>query len=221
MKFRIVVVSKDVDFITVTSDLFSDESDLIFITRDKSNVDVDKTKYFSILLVDFDSYDETEYEKLSINDYLIIFTTSKALISYSTICNQPAYFVFKNDLYDKISSIIKKLRNHHDNDKILIRAGRSQTKMLIKDILIVYSENHYLNIVLADETIRTRMYLNDLVDLLIKNNFVKSRGSTLVNLHHVKTIRESERVIVLNNGMHIGYSRNNQKEILKRFLEVV
>lgn len=122
--------------------------------------------------------------------------------------------------YDDISSkLINVILCTISKDYIFEKAERTTYKLLYYEILMVYPENHYLNIVMENRTLKTRKSIKEISDDLESHGFAISSASTYINLYRVKFI--NKHFVNFDNNLRINVSRYKYKALVQKFNEKV
>lgn len=224
MKLKIAIISKDDDFLKSSVNALISLMDVAFNVFHDSKGIFEYEEHFDIILVDFET---TKEEEIEINkskyykDSLIVFATSQPLFSYKkiTLRKHLLMFITKTNLHVELLEIITKMGNDSHLRYLTVKSGREMHRLYLNEILTIYPEDHYLNFVFTEKTIRVRMFINEISAQLRKNDFILVKNSTYVNLQHMIRIIPKINEIVLSDGSHVKYSRYNYKEISKRFME--
>lgn len=95
-----------------------------------------------------------------------------------------------------------------NNEHIFIKTGYEQIKVLVNEILYIQSAGNYVQIVLQDQKITTRLTMAEAESLLPSNDFVRIHRSFIVAINHVDRL---ERGRLYCNGVELpigaGYSQ--------------
>jgi len=76
-------------------------------------------------------------------------------------------------------------------DHIFLKSGHDQVRVAMDEILYVQSTGNYMQFVLADKKILTRLTMNEVEDLLPKFEFVRVHRSYLVGKKHVHRVEKN------------------------------
>lgn len=98
-----------------------------------------------------------------------------------------------------------------------IRADRRDIDLDIRTILYVYMKENVAEIhVSGGKVYRTRITMENLVEILGMDDYMKVHRSCLVAVMAIHSITEK---IILNNGESLNYVLRRKKEILNEFME--
>lgn len=81
------------------------------------------------------------------------------------------------------------LRNNHTNLNsgfIFIKSGSEQIKVTLLEILYIESAGNYMNFVLADKKIISRMAMQEVLDILPAKGFIRIHRSYIVPVHKIE-----------------------------------
>jgi two-component system, LytTR family, response regulator LytT len=120
----------------------------------------------------------------------------------------------KSDLF--IILEVYKSKNNLSERSIEIKEGHFLVKILHKDIILVKSENIYLEIKTIQRSYLIRNSLDKFLEQLNDNDFIKIHRSYVVNTKRIKAIN---RVQLIVESDKIPISRIHHDELVKRFLE--
>lgn len=102
-------------------------------------------------------------------------------------------------------------------NKIVIQTEDGNQTVNEKDILLIESVAHNIEITTKDKAYTTRMNLASIEEDLHGNAFVKAHRSYIVNLLHIKKITKD--TIELDNGDKVPLSRRRYKEVNMEFIK--
>lgn len=181
---------------------------------------------YDIILIDYDTMKEISF-KIASSKYFydaeIIFVTSQKLLNYKLPLrlDNPQRFVYISQLPMELTKVSNIAIESSLTKSISLQVNKDFYKLYFSEIYCVYSNDHYLKFstLSRNEDISSRLWAKDVVPLLIKNGFVKCKGSVYINVRLIEEIEHEHLRIRFINGKHEPYSRRNYKEISKRFLE--
>lgn len=212
MKLKLGIITKDRTFRNhINNQLISIEN--IEMIAYKSY------EIYDILLIDYDNAKDIYESVICSYHYkkITIIVISKQTLKYHKHFDMSKNHIFIE--HDSISTkLVKLLMCITMQDYIVIKSQRIYCNLRYYDILIVYPENHYLNFVLESGTMKSRMSINEISELLISHGFAISNASTYVNLHRIKYISKHE--VCLDSDKHTSVSRYKHKALIKKFKEM-
>lgn len=85
------------------------------------------------------------------------------------------------------------------------------------DVLAVFSEAHYIYLVLKQEIIHIRFSLNKIKQELETHSFIKIKSNVYVNIHHIVEIKNG--VLRLDNGNSFMISKAYVKSCVRSLME--
>ncbi|HAO06851.1 MAG TPA: DNA-binding response regulator [Chryseobacterium sp.] len=94
---------------------------------------------------------------------------------------------------------------------IFININKKRIKVYIDEILYIESRKEYINIVTKDKSHLTKFQLNDIEELLKKNNFLRIHRSFIVAKEKITAFTATEIEI---NGIEIPIGRNYKELVL-------
>lgn len=144
----------------------------------------------------------------------IIFVTNMVDLVFEAIRYSPFRFIRKNHIHEEMdeamTAVLEKIRN--ETFLYEVGTGRGMLKILIRDMLYLESQGHYIHIHTSDEKVhnirgKISSYDEELRDL----GFVRIHVGYLVNIRCIYSI--SLKGVVLDNGEILPISRRNADKI--------
>lgn len=151
------------------------------------------------------------------------------LIVISTAYGEHAVEAFELTVFDyllkpypfaRFLKAINRINGHFQNREkmlpettehsILVRENRENIKLPVREILYVESQKEYVHIVCATRTIKTRMSITKIEELLVEYGFLRVHRSFLVALKQVEAF--SRRNVTIGKFV-IPIGRHYQKEV--------
>lgn len=213
MKLRLGIITRNMNFIYQIEDELQVLPNIEILTFNKN-------ERYDIILIDYDNAKDI-YECMicseSFNELMTIIISEQPLLKYKQSQKLISPIFIKPDSIS--NKLVKLLSCITSPDSLVIKSQRSYYKIHYYDILIVYPEEHYLNFVLENETIKSRMKINDIAELLQTHGFAISNASTYVNIHRIKSVSKHE--VCLDGDKHTSVSRYKYKSLIKKFKEEV
>jgi len=139
----------------------------------------------------------------------------KPLVIFTTAYTEHAVISFELDAVDyllkpfSLARFLKacnkanelfQLRNTGVPDHIFIKTGYEQVKVKFEDICYIEAEGNYVNFVLKNSKLLSRMTFTEMENILPKNKFVRIHRSYMVAKSHIDKI---ERHQVFVNGIYL------------------
>lgn len=165
----------------------------------------------------------TEIRKTS-PSAIIIFITSKEELVFDSFNFLPFAFIRKDSpaliklnidkVIGRMDECIKQTRNI-----ILETEGRPKV-VLVKDIMYIKSDRHYIEYHLRDNTVvRKRDVIKSAETEFQDLDFVKIHQRYLVNLLHIKFVDRKAESVILKNGERLEMSRKYKQSADDTFIE--
>lgn len=160
----------------------------------------------------------------------VIFVTSKDELVYDCFDYRPFNFIRKGspDMMSRsISEVIRKLLQHIRQSEMLIldEGYGEQCKILIRDIVYIKSDGHYLEYFLSNgKSLRVRENISGEVKKMEEYDFLQIHRRYLVNMKYIRNIdaRNDEVVLVSGERLDTGRSyKENAAEIYKKYMRTV
>jgi two-component system LytT family response regulator len=139
----------------------------------------------------------------------------KPLVIFTTAYSEHAVISFELDAIDyllkpfSLARFLKacnkanelfQLRNTDTADHIFIKTGYEQVKLRFEDIYYIEAEGNYINFMLKNSKLLSRMTFTEIENLLPKNKFIRIHRSFLVARGYIDKI---ERYQVFINGIYL------------------
>lgn len=188
------------------------------------------TEEFDIVFMDIDMPELSGFEaaRKIRETYLytkIIFITSQKDLVYESFEYNPFYFVCKSnfdELYNSLVKVCEKLILQYKQDKIIEIADslKGKTFLLIKDILFIKSDKHYLLYYTntnQNSPIREREKLSSIQDFFSGYDFIKPHQRFLVNMNHIRSFDTLLNIITIDSGMQIPISKSMKEEAIQTY----
>ncbi|HLR38655.1 MAG TPA: LytTR family DNA-binding domain-containing protein [Chitinophagaceae bacterium] len=102
------------------------------------------------------------------------------------------------------------LRNNHQSAFIFIKSGYEQIRVDLSEILYVESAGNYMNFILTESKILSRMSMEETLDILPKEKFIRIHRSFIVA---VDKIEKADRHQVWINDMVIPIGKSYEENL--------
>ena len=155
----------------------------------------------------------------------------RPLVIITSAYEQHALEAFDLEVFDyllkpysitRFSRTIHRIDNHLKNSQsegentgdsmLVIKTGRSSCKVNASDIYFIESKREYLDVVLKDETIlTTRMTMQEILEILPQDFFMRIHRSFIVGLSAVKSI--GPRTTLLKTGKELPVGRAYRESV--------
>lgn len=122
--------------------------------------------------------------------------------------------VNKEKLFEVLNRALSSLNAM--GEKIMLESDSGLVSLFLQEILYAEATGHTVMIKTADTTIRVRLTLSEIKDLLGKG-FVLSHRSYLVSLAHIHRITKTD--LILDDGRVIPLSRRNYQDVNRAFID--
>ncbi|WP_131538626.1 LytR/AlgR family response regulator transcription factor [Pedobacter nototheniae] len=93
-------------------------------------------------------------------------------------------------------------------EHIFIKDGYEQIKVLLEQILYIEASGNYTQIQLTDKLLSSRITINDLADLLPKENFIRCHRAFIVSKNKISKFDKSQ-IWINNKSIPIGSTFTN------------
>lgn len=213
MKTKLGIISNNMSFAHNIKNLLKMFNNIVVSIYKSENT-------YDVLLIDYSNSKLFCDDFIDLNKYnksLVVIVSNEPLLKYKQHESFITPIVINSEHLD--IELLNILKNFIFTDTIIIKSHREYYKLHYYDILMVYPENHYLNFVLDNKTIKSRMTTKEVSSLLESHGFAITSASTYVNLCRIKSISKSE--VILDDGKHTHVSRYKYKALIKKFKEEV
>lgn len=213
MNLKVGIIAKDIDFIHYIKDILHTLPNLEIASFNQN-------KEFDFILIDYDNAKDLYESLIPLNilkNIKIVIISKQVLLNYMQPSNSVTPIIFHPD--EIPVKLVQLLLKASSSECILIRSQRDYYKLRFYDILMVYPENHYLNFVMENQTVKSRISINEISNLLESHGFAISKASTYVNIHRIISISKTK--VLLDGGKHTSISRYKYEALIKKFKEDV
>lgn len=129
-------------------------------------------------------------------------------------------FVPKDQVEAELPSILQKAyATYLEHDFLTLKVKNTLYRIQYANIYAIYSQAHYVEFLLAEETLHVRGSLREYVEKLPANHFCQIKKNIYVNLHQIRTIQEDK--VILGNQRYFFISPTYRKSLIQRFMEVI
>ena len=114
--------------------------------------------------------------------------------------------------------MVRKLADHVRLRKhaYVFEANGQNVSVLLKDILYVESDNHYVTVYTVSESYRYKARIGEIAKALSAFHFVRAHVGFVVNCQHIALIRQND--LLLRSGECVPVSRNRAKHVQQQFM---
>lgn len=144
----------------------------------------------------------------------IIFVTNMVDLVFEAIRYSPFRFIRKERIYEEMDEAMTAVLEKIRNETLLYEfgTGRETIKILIRDMVYLESQGHYIHIHTSDKKVHTiRGKISSYDEKLRDLGFVRIHVGYLVNIRCIYSI--SRKGVVLDNGEILPVSRRNADKI--------
>jgi len=134
---------------------------------------------------------------------MVVFTTGYAEFAVKSFELDAIDYLLKPFTLARFLKACNKVRDHHDrrgtnkeNDFLFIKTGYDLKKILLDDICYLEAAGNYIDFVLSDRVITSRMTFSELNTLLPENKFIKVHRCFTVAINKIDRIERHQ--------VHIG-----------------
>lgn len=115
----------------------------------------------------------------------------------------------QDDLYATIEIIRGRTQQNH---KVLVRTGSEEVPISVDDLISIKSDNIYLELQTRQKKFITRNYMDEFLQMLPANSFLRIHRSYAINISKIQSISSST---VLVDGREFPVSRRHKEELLE------
>ena len=192
--------------------------------------DIQAGKKFDIIFLDIEMPSITGLEvakqiRQNNFDVLIVFITSHPNFMSASFKVEAFDFLTKplntEELYSVLERCLQKYIQTHGQIKVRTPLGIAVIQL--NDIMYIYSEKHYINFILNnDTTIRTLMTLDQLeAELTLYRQFARCHQSYIVNFDYVLEVQRTKILLKIHTDSEkefIPVSRTYKESVKEKFL---
>lgn len=179
--------------------------------------------FLDIRMPDMSGFDVArEIRRLSENAHIIFITTESALV-YDSFEFQPFNFIPKSSAEEterKLKSVVNALAKRFLEFKtITLKLPYSEeVTFMLRELICLKSSGNYTEYVLAErEPVRVRRKLDEALDELGTELFLRPHKSFAVNMSFIKKISFPRLTVYLNNGEEIPISKANKAAVEEQY----
>ncbi len=178
--------------------------------------------FLDIKMPDIDGFEVAKRIRNSSDKTQIIFVTTEDSLVYDSFNYQPFWFVPKTDpetLKAKLQTVIKKLTEKMaQNRRICLKLPRGEERYIYSDeILYLYSQSNYLNIMYGAETINIREKISVFSEKLPPQMFARIHNRYIVNMQQIAAVDYTDYKIILKNDETLYVSRAYKAPFLDQY----
>jgi DNA-binding LytR/AlgR family response regulator len=164
-----------------------------------------------------------EFLKVIPNVPLVIFTTAYSEHALESFELDAIDYLLKPFSFTRFLKACNKAYEQHNlrsnnalnsQDSFFLKSGYEQIKVSIKSILYAESQGNYVKFVLEDQNIMSRFTMNEVEDLLPKQDFIRIHRSFLVSKTHIQKF-DKKSVWINKVELPIGSAYISEVEIIK------
>lgn len=150
---------------------------------------------------------------------IIVFVTSHTKYMQSCFECSPFRFLIKpvsNEDFDKaFSDILKKLSE--ERTTFVFTENRNKIRLFCEDIIYFECQAHYIHIHTKDKIHKICKTMAELYDSIDKAMFIQVHKSFIINLNHIREIKETE-LVLYDADKVIPISRTFKKQVATAFI---
>ncbi len=178
--------------------------------------------FLDIKMPDIDGFEVANNIRRGSDNTQIIFVTTEDGLVYDSFNYQPFWFVPKTDpeiLKAKLQTVIKKLTEKMaQNRRICLKLPRGEERYIYSDeILYLYSQSNYLNIMYGAETINIREKISVFSEKLPPQMFARIHNRYIVNMQQIAAVDYTDYKIILKNDETLYVSRAYKAPFLDQY----
>lgn len=176
--------------------------------------------------------DMPELSGLSVADLLpkhisIVFSTAHSKYALNAFEKDAVDFLLKPYSFETFVKTVTKVKSRRDL-RVVAQVGKSPTKsifinpgtkgavtqIVLAEILYIETKDHFIEIHLQTETLTSKVGLQEFLDQLANDSFVRTHRSFIVNIDYIKSIENNN--IRLKTNKEIPLSITYKNELLQR-----
>ena len=150
---------------------------------------------------------------------IIVFVTSHTKYMLRSFECSPFRFLVKPVEFDEVekvmTDVLKKLSE--ERTTFVFTENRNKIRLFCDDIIYFECQAHYIYIHTKDTIHKICKTMAELIESIDANTFIQVHKSFVINLNHIREIRESE-VILYNSNKIIPISRSYKKQVSTGFI---
>ncbi len=147
---------------------------------------------------------------------LIVFVSAHDELVFESFLYQLVFFLRKSRLKEELPAIVEKILTLSEKRRaacLSFKSGGKYYKIAHSDIYYLESRRNQVHLFTNKDEYALYSTLGKLYKQLPKPIFLKSHGSFIVNVGHIKII--SANTLILTNGSSIPLSRTNRRPLLE------
>lgn len=160
-----------------------------------------------------------EYDR----NVLLIFTTTSKDFAVQSFRVRAFDYLLKPFTYEQLAETMQLVqKNLSENTRYLtLKTGRTQTKVLCRDIVYVDYNNHYIQIHTDQgELIRSQMYFDEILQLLKPYpQFLYCNRNCLLNMDKVARLEKND--FIMNNNVALTMNRPKRQELRQYYADYI
>lgn len=154
-------------------------------------------------------------EKLNPKAKIVFISVHEHLV-YSSFTFDPYFFIRKKHLHEDIQKLAEKIKRQANF--YLLNQNGEEIPVMIHDILLLESEENYVNFVLTNKrTYLQRIPLKKLESYPQFTNFVCVHRGILLNIEHISELKHGK--IVTDDGITYEIPKARRKEVMNKINE--
>ncbi len=146
---------------------------------------------------------------------LVVFTTAYSEYAVDSYDYKAVDYLLKPIEFDKFCRALKRVEealsgqqvDHLSKRKnyIFLKDSYKQVKVFVDDIQYIQSDGNYINVYTNSKKVNTRLTLNQVLELLPSDSFIRVHNSSVVNILQIERL-ENNQIIIGNTKIAIGPS---------------
>lgn len=150
----------------------------------------------------------------------VIFVTDDEEQVFRSFSCRPIAYVRKAYLEKELDEAVNFYQKHMQASIVVIPEGRKLHVLEPKQIMYLYSNKHYIEFHMVDETILVvRGKMDDMERILSGRDFVRIHISYLIHIDYIREIRKN--IVILKNQREVKISkkyREEMEQILEKYM---
>ncbi len=146
----------------------------------------------------------------------IVFISESASFISDVYSAPHCFFIKKSDIESYLTTAVEKALKTAQTKRLVIKEGGGQHTVEVRRILYIERVVRTSVIHFADDELRTKTSLEELLQLLPLGEFVRCHCSFLVAIPHISSYTRTS--CVLDNGVVVPVSRNYSEEFKSKIL---
>ncbi len=157
------------------------------------------------------------------NKALLVFTTTSSEYAFDAFPLHPFDYIIKPCTQEKLGRVLTEAVNFLDTPEpvIDVQVSRSTYKLRLRDISVVMSRDHFVEVVLADgRCILCSMRFRDVEEPLAKDpRFLLCNRGVIINMDCAASLSRNREVFIMSDGTTIPIRIRGSAKVIEAFTQ--